>query len=362
MTTVPKQIPEMPESQKNPAPQNPEAASDGTRSGPRDAAELQRAVAGLLELRAEIGRVVLGQDDVIDELLIGLVSGGHVLLEGAPGLGKTLLVRTAATAAGMQFARVQFTPDLMPADVTGTTMLLRDDQGGGRLEFQPGPIFTQLLLADEINRATPKTQSALLEAMQEHTVTAAGRSMPLPEPFFVLATQNPIELEGTYVLPEAQLDRFLVKVLLPYPGEEVLDNILEQTTGAGLAEPRQVITPEDVLVLQRLVREVPVAAHVRRAVARFLLTTHPEGAGADEDVRRFVRFGVSPRGGQALLLAAKAHALLQGRYNVAYADLRRVLLPTLRHRFQLNYEGEANPDVNAEELLARLFARVAAAD
>ncbi len=362
MTTVPERAPKISETEQSPATRDPVAGGGDSRGGARDADELQRAVAGLLELRAEIGRVVLGQDDVVDELLIGLVSGGHVLLEGAPGLGKTLLVRTVATAAGMQFARVQFTPDLMPADVTGTMMLLRDDRGGGRLEFQPGPIFTQLLLADEINRATPKTQSALLEAMQEHTVTAAGRSMPLPEPFFVLATQNPIELEGTYVLPEAQLDRFLVKVLLPYPGEEVLDSILEQTTGAGLAEPRQVLTPAEVLGLQRLVREVPVAAHVRRAVARFLLATHPEGEGADDDVRRFVRFGVSPRGGQSLLLAAKAHALLSGRYNVAYADLERVLLPTLRHRFQLNYEGEANPDVNAEELLTRLFARVVAAD
>ena len=325
-----------------------------------DVAALERALAGLQRLRREIGRVVLGQDDVVDQLLIALVAGGHVLLEGAPGLGKTLLVRTVSVAAGLGFARVQFTPDLMPADVTGTMVLVRDEFGGGRLEFQPGPIYTQLLLADEINRATPKTQSALLEAMQEHTVTAAGKSLPLPSPFFVLATQNPIELEGTYVLPEAQLDRFLIKIVMPLPGEEVLDAILDRTTGDGLAEPERVVSPDDVLAFQRLVREVPVASHVRRAVARFLLATHPEGESASAEVRRFVRFGVSPRGGQALLLAAKAHALLQGRFNVAVDDLRAMLRPTLRHRFQLNFEGAADPNVDAERLLERVFERTVA--
>jgi len=320
-----------------------------------DTDALKHTLDGLQRLRAEIGRVVLGQDDVVDQLLIALVAGGHVLLEGAPGLGKTLLVRTVSVAAGLQFARVQFTPDLMPADVTGTMVLLRDELGGGRLEFQPGPIFTQLLLADEINRATPKTQSALLEAMQEHTVTAAGRSLPLPRPFFVLATQNPIELEGTYVLPEAQLDRFLIKIVMPLPNEDVLDAILDRTTGEGLAEPGQVVTPDDILAVQNLVREVPVASHVRRAVARFLLATHPEGESASPEVRRYVRFGVSPRGGQALLLAAKAHALLRGRFNVSFDDLRAMLRPTLRHRFQLNFEGEADPSVDAERLLEQVF-------
>ena len=330
-------------------------AAPPTGTAPTDAAALERALGSLRRLREEIGRVVLGQDEVVDQLLIGLVSGGHVLLESAPGLGKTLLVRTVSVAAGLQFARVQFTPDLMPADVTGTMILVRDELGGGRLEFQQGPIFTQLLLADEINRATPKTQSALLEAMQENTVTAAGRTWPLPRPFFVLATQNPIELEGTYILPEAQLDRFLLKIVLPLPSEDVLDAILEQTTGAGLATPEQVATPATILDLQRLVREVPVAAHVRRGVARFLLATHPEREASSPDVRRYVRFGVSPRGGQSLLLAAKANALLRGRYNVAFDDLRAVLAPTLRHRFQLNFEGEADPGVDAERLLRQVF-------
>ena len=326
-----------------------------------DTKTVDTALAGLSALRSEVSRVVLGQAEVIDQLLVGLISGGHVLLEGAPGLGKTLLVRTVGVASGLQYARVQYTPDLMPADVTGNMVLLRDEAGSGRLEFQPGPIFTQLLLADEINRATPKTQSALLEAMQEHTVTVGGRTLPLPKPFFVLATQNPIELEGTYVLPEAQLDRFFIKIVMPYPEEQTLYEILDQTTGQGLAEPRQVVTAEDILRMQGLVREVPVASHVRRAVARFLLATHPERPGAAESVRRYVRFGVSPRGGQSLLLAAKAVALLAGRFNVSFDDVRSALQPTLRHRFQLNYEGEANPAVNAEALLHELFAQSVAA-
>jgi MoxR-like ATPase len=290
--------------------------------------------------------------------LVTLVAGGHALVEGAPGLGKTLLVRTLADVCGLAFSRIQFTPDLMPADITGGVTLIHDE-GSPTTRFVPGPIFGQLVLADEINRATPKTQSALLEAMQEHTVTIGGRAHVMPNPFHVLATQNPYEMEGTYQLPEAQIDRFFFKVVIPYPSEIVLDSILDQTTGAATAPAPQAMTAPDVLRLQRLVREVPVASHVRLAVARYVRSTLPEVATNDERVRRFVRFGVSPRGGQALLLAAKAHALLDGRFAVAIEDLRSAVLPALRHRLQLNFQGTAD-GVSADELLVDLFERCAA--
>jgi MoxR-like ATPase len=242
----------------------------------------------------------------------------------------------------------------MPADITGGLALVPDEQGRTRAQYQAGPIFNQLVLADEINRATPKTQSALLEAMQERTVTSAGRSMALPRPFFVLATQNPIEMEGTYQLPEAQIDRFLFKSVLAFPSEEELDSILDLTTGATQAAPVQVLSAEGILSGQRLVRLVPIAAHVRRAVARFVRRTQNDAADVSPDVKRYIRFGISPRGAQSLVLAAKGHALLQQRYNVSFDDLRAVLRPTLRHRFQLNYEGEGD-GVDAEALLARVF-------
>jgi MoxR-like ATPase len=331
----------------------PKPAAEGN-GAEMDTAALDRLLEALRRTRDEIAKAVVGQKDVVDQILIALICGGHVLLEGAPGVGKTLLVRTLGTATGLSFARVQFTPDLMPADVTGSLSLTPDEKGNTRLEFQPGPIFTQLLLADEINRATPKTQSSLLEAMQEHTVTAAGRSMKLPEPFFVLATQNPIEMEGTYRLPEAQIDRFLFKSVVNYPTEDDLDAILDLTTGVAQEPPKEALSPEDILLLQKLVRQVPIADHVRRAIARFALTTQPTNPTVSERVRRYFRFGLSPRGAQSFVLAAKGHALLSGRYNVSFDDLRAMLSPVFRHRFQLNYEGEAE-GINADQVLSDLL-------
>ena len=297
---------------------------------------------------------MIGQADVIEQLLIGLLCEGHVLLEGAPGVGKTLLVRMLGAATGLQFSRIQFTPDLMPADVTGNLALTPDDLGRSHLEFQPGPVFTQLLLADEINRATPRTQSALLEAMQERMVTAGGKTRPLPRPFFVLATQNPLEMDGTYQLPEAQIDRFLMKCIVTFPTEDELDRILDLTTGVDEAPVTQVLTADDLLRGQKLVRSVPIASHVRRAIARFVRSTQPDLQGASAEVLKYVRLGVSPRGAQALVLSAKGHALLNGRYNVSFEDVRSVLSPVLRHRFHLNFDGEAS-GVDSDKLLKQTF-------
>jgi MoxR-like ATPase len=303
---------------------------------------LDDALARLRVGREAVGRVVVGQAEVIDQVLTALLAGGHVLIESSPGLGKTLLVRTLGTVFGMKFNRIQFTPDLMPADITGTFALTPGEGGQGMVtKFQPGPVFAQMVLADEINRATPKTQSSLLEAMQEGTVTVMGVEYDLPKPFFVLATQNPIEMEGTYVLPEAQIDRFFFKVLLPFPSESVLESIVAQTTGSQQAAVESLLTPQDVLALQGWTRDVPIASELRTMVARFVRATQPDLPGAPERVRRYVRYGVSPRGAQALVLAAKARGLMEGRYNVAVEDLHAVAIPALRHRVQLNFEGEA---------------------
>ncbi|HZR98618.1 MAG TPA: AAA family ATPase [Chloroflexota bacterium] len=304
----------------------------------------------LAAVEGALREVVVGQAAVVEQVLAALLAGGHVLLEGVPGLGKTLLVRTLGQVAGLDFGRVQFTPDLMPGDVTGSEMF---DRESGGLRFAPGPIFTNLLLADEINRATPRTQSALLEAMQERTVTAGGQTHRLPDPFFVLATQNPLEMEGTYPLPEAQLDRFLFKVLVPYPTDAELAAIGERTTGAGLASPPQVLERAELAAGIALVRHVVVAPHVLDYAVRLVGATHPDRSPLPE-VRRFVRYGASPRGLQALLLGAKVAAVRAGRWNVAFADLDRVALPALRHRLILQFEATAE-GITADYLVGRLL-------
>jgi MoxR-like ATPase len=292
-------------------------------------------------LREEVGKVIVGQDAVVESVLIAILSGGHALLEGVPGLGKTLLVRTISEALTLRFNRIQFTPDLMPADITGTNIVMEDPGGARLFTFQSGPVFANIVLADEINRATPKTQSALLEAMQEHSVTVAGRIHRLEEPFFVLATQNPLEQEGTYPLPEAQLDRFLFKVLVPFPKLEELSAIIDRTTGILETEVQPALDGPQIMQMQRLAREIVVEGLVKEYALKMVLATHSDSEFAPDSVRRFVRYGASPRGAQALILASKIRALLQGRYNVALDDVDHVAMPALRHRIILNFEGEA---------------------
>jgi MoxR-like ATPase len=292
-------------------------------------------------IEAEVGRVIIGQQEVVRGVLTCLLAGGHALLEGIPGLGKTLLVRTIGEALELSFSRVQFTPDLMPADITGTS-ILRDSADGSRtLEFQPGPLFANLVLADEVNRATPKTQSALLEAMQERRVTAGRTTHSLPEPFFVLATQNPIEMEGTYPLPEAQLDRFLFKLTVPYPSEDDLLRIAQLTTGSSMPHPSRVADGATLLELMHFARDVPVAESVLKFAVRIVRRTNPETPDAPAEVKRFARYGSSPRGLQSLVLGAKVRALLEGRYNVAFEDIRAVSLAALRHGVILGFEADA---------------------
>lgn len=306
-------------------------------------------------LESAVNTVIIGQAEVVRQTVIALLAGGHVLLEGVPGLGKTLLVRTLSSALDLSFSRVQFTPDLMPADVTGTT-ILREDEGGRRaFSFQPGPIFAHLVLADEINRATPKTQSALLEAMQERTVTVGNATHPLPLPFFVLATQNPLEQEGTYPLPEAQLDRFLLKILVPFPGAEVLRSIGLQTL-APASTVEAVLDGEELLDMAMVARAVPIAGPVLDYAVSLILATHPESSEVEE-VQRFVRAGASPRGLQGLVTCAQVRALLEGRYNVAADDLQILAPSVLRHRLLLNFEGQAE-GVTTDGVIARLLERI----
>lgn len=308
-------------------------------------------------VREQIGRVIVGHEEIVQGVLTAILVGGHCLLEGAPGLGKTMLVRTLADALDLDFNRIQFTPDLMPADILGTNMIVEDPDGKRRFEFQKGPIFTQICLADEINRATPKTQSAMLETMQEGTVTVAGERYQLQKPFFVLATQNPIEQEGTYPLPEAQLDRFLFKLVVGYSGRAELSTIVDRTTRGFQDQAEKVMDGAEIVEWQKLVREVMIAPHVQDYLVRLTLATHPEGPFAAEVTNQYLRWGSSPRGAQTLALASKVRALLDGRFNVSFEDLRRVYLPTMRHRVILNFEAQAE-GMTTDDVLLELLEKV----
>lgn len=306
------------------------------------------------DVKSEIGKVIVGHDEIVHGVLTSLMIGGHCLLEGAPGLGKTLLVRTLAQVLDLDFSRIQFTPDLMPADILGTNMVVENPDGKRVFEFQQGPIFTQICLADEINRATPKTQSAMLETMQEGTVTVAGKRYELKKPFFVLATQNPIEQEGTYPLPEAQLDRFLFKLIVDYSGRDELATIIDRTTKGITIEPNRVMDGAEILKWQRLIRQVILADHLRDYIVRLILATHPEGPAAAEITNRYLRWGSSPRGAQTIALAAKVRALLEGRFNVSFEDVRKTFLPALRHRVIPNFEALAE-GISNDQILREIL-------
>ncbi|MCC9602130.1 MoxR family ATPase [Stieleria sp. JC731] len=308
-------------------------------------------------VREMIGRVIVGHDEIVQGVLTAMLCGGHCLLEGVPGLGKTMLVRTLSEVLELDFNRIQFTPDLMPADILGTNMIVESDQGHREFQFQRGPVFTQILLADEINRATPKTQSAMLETMQEGTVTAAGSRYELKKPFFVLATQNPIEQEGTYPLPEAQLDRFLFKLVVGYSSREDLNEIVERTTRGEKAKIEKVIDGEAMLAMQAMVREVVLTPPIRDYLVRLTLATHPDGPHSVDATNAYVRWGSSPRGAQTLALASKVRAILAGRFNVSFEDVRRVFLPTMRHRVLLNFEAQAE-GVEPDKVLLDILEKV----
>jgi len=305
-------------------------------------------------LRAEIGKVIVGHDEIVEGTLTALLAGGHVLLEGVPGLGKTLLVRTLSEVLELSFNRIQFTPDLMPADILGTNLVVESAAGRREFQFQHGPIFAHLVLADEINRATPKTQSAMLEAMQEKQVTAGGSIRQLPKPFFVLATQNPIDQEGTYPLPEAQLDRFFFKLVVGYPSAVELTEVLNRTTEGQPATVGKVLDGAVLQELQRLVRQVPVATHVKDYAVRLVLATHPKTGTAAPITNQYLRFGSSPRGGQCLILAGKVRALTHGRFNVSFEDIQAVALPALRHRLILNFEADAE-GITTDHIIAQIL-------
>jgi MoxR-like ATPase len=308
-------------------------------------------------IKKEISKVIVGYNEIINFTIISLLSGGHVLLEGVPGIGKTLLVRTLSEILDLKFSRIQFTPDLMPADITGTNIILEDENGRKYFKFQEGPIFANIILADEINRATPKTQSALLEAMQEGSVTSGGIIYSLPKPFFVMATQNPIEMEGTYPLPEAQLDRFFFKLILTPPSQEELLEIIERTTNVETPKVNKVADGETIEELKKIVRSVPVPMAVKEYAVKIVLATHPESPYAPEKVKKYVRYGASPRGAQALILGGKALALIEGRSNVSFKNIKKVAVPALRHRIILSFEGEAE-GITTDEIIEDILEKV----
>ncbi len=305
-------------------------------------------------VRAEIGKVMVGQDEIVEGTLTAILGGGHVLLEGVPGLGKTLLVRTLSEVLELTFSRIQFTPDLMPADILGTNLVMEGADGRRAFEFQKGPVFAHIVLADEINRATPKTQSAMLEAMQEKQVTAGGANRPLPKPFFVLATQNPIDQEGTYPLPEAQLDRFFFKLVVGYPTRDELTEVINRTTEGEKVVPSKILDGEGLSALQKLVREVPIATHVKDYAVRLVLATHPKTDTAAPITNQYLRFGSSPRGAQVLILAGKVRALTQGRFNVSFDDIAAVATAAMRHRLIPNFEAEAEA-VTTDLIIAQIL-------
>ncbi len=335
-----------------------ETASDLRQSA--DAREIETVVAGfcadLRRLRQEIGTMIVGQEEIVEGVVMAILGGGHALLEGVPGLGKTMLVRVLAECIHADFSRIQFTPDLMPADIVGTNVIIEDDRGGKHFEFQRGPIFANIILADEINRATPKTQSALLEAMQDGSVTVSKHTYKLDQPFFVLATQNPLEMEGTYPLPEAQLDRFFFKLKVEFPDRESLHTILDRTTSDEQPTPQPVMDRVRIVEMKQLVRRVPLSRTVQDYAVRVLQASHPEAATATDLVKKFVRYGASPRGVQTAILAAKIRALLDGRYAVSIDDIRRVMKPALRHRILLSFEGEAE-GIDTDKIIADVLQR-----
>ena len=327
-------------------------------------ANLQQAVSRLNAVRSEIAKVIVGQDDVVEGVLICLLAGGHVLLEGVPGLGKTTLLRTLARTLQLKYSRIQFTPDLMPADIVGSMIIETDDRGGKGLRFQPGPIFANLVLADEINRATPKTQSALLEAMQERTVTSGTTTHELDRPFLVMATQNPIEMEGTYPLPEAQLDRFLMKIIVTYPNREELNRIVERTIQREEATPVPVMDREAILSVRSVCREVLVAPHVQEYAIQLVMATQPEEQEAHDLAKKYVRYGSSPRGAQALVECGRVHALMRGRFHLATEDVQHVAAAVLRHRIILNFDAHADgqtPETILNSIIKGVTARASVA-